>query len=179
MKIKDRKQLLTIAAVAVVAIFLADRLVLTPLGNAWTDRNKRIDALSKKVADGKQLVSRERAVRHRWEQMRTNTFPQNQSQAEQQLLRGFDQWAKDSGITLTSLSQQWKYDAEDFRTLQCRVEGAGNLKAISRFLYEMEKSPTALKLDNLEITAHDNEGQQLTVSMQVSGLVLGTEDQAQ
>jgi len=63
--------------------------------------------------------------------------------------------------------------------LQCRVEGAGNLKAVSRFLYEMEKSTTALKLDNLEITAHDNEGQQLTVSMQVSGLVLGAQEQAQ
>jgi Tfp pilus assembly protein PilO len=179
LKIKDRKQFLTIAAMAVVAIFLADRLILTPLGNAWTDRNKRLTKLQKQVADGKQLISRESALRDRWGQMRTNTFPQNQSLAEQKLLQGFDQWAKDSGIMLTSLSQQWKYDSEDYRTLQCRVEAAGNLKTVSRFLYEVEKSPAALKLDNLEITSHDAEGQELTVSMQVSGLVLGTEEQAQ
>jgi Tfp pilus assembly protein PilO len=179
LKIKDRKQFLTIAAVAVVAIFLADRLILTPLGNAWTDRNKRLNELRKQVADAKQLISRESALRARWDQMQTNTFPQNQSLAEQKLLQGFDQWAKDSGITVTSLSQQWKYDAEDYRTLQCRVEASGNMRAVSRFLYEMEKSPTALKLDNLEITAHDEEGQALTVSMQVSGLVLGGEEQAQ
>ena len=179
MKIKDRKQFLTIAAVAVVAIFLADRLILTPLGNAWTERNKRINALRAKVADGKPLITRESALRDRWDQMQTNTFPQNQSLAEQKLLRGFDQWAKDSGIMLTSLNQQWKYDSEDYRTLLCRVEAAGNLRAVSRFLYEMERSPAALKLDNLEITSHDAEGQELTVSMQVSGLVLGTEEQAQ
>jgi Tfp pilus assembly protein PilO len=178
-KIKDRKQFLTIAAVAVVAIFLADRLILTPLGHAWTERNNRLADLEKRVADGKQLIRREGALRARWEEMQTNTFPQNQSLAEQKLLRGFDQWAKDSGITLTSLSQQWKYDAEDYRTLQCRVEASGNLRAVSRFLYEMEKSPAALKLDNLEITSHDVEGQQLTVSMQVSGLALGTEEAAQ
>src|SRR5256885_15306399 len=64
-KIKDRKQWLTIAAVAVVAIFLADRLVLTPLGHAWSDRNKRIGDLRKKVADGKQLITREAALRDR------------------------------------------------------------------------------------------------------------------
>jgi hypothetical protein len=178
-KIKDRKQFLTIAAVAVVAIFLADRVILTPLGSAWTERNNRRKDLEKRVADGKQLIFREGALRARWGEMQTNTFPQNQSLAEQKLLRGFDEWAKTSGITLTSLSQQWKYDAEDYRTLQCRVEGAGNLRAVSRFLYEMEKSPAALKLDNLEITSHDAEGQQLTVSMQVSGLVLGTEEPAQ
>jgi Tfp pilus assembly protein PilO len=178
-RIKDRKQLLTIGAAAVVALFLADRLVLTPLGHAWTDRSKRIAALRKKVADGNQSKNREAALRDRWDQMRTNTFPQNQSLAEQKLLKGFDQWAKDSGITLTSLSQQWKYDAEDYRTLQCRVEGAGNLKAVSRFIYEMEKSPNALKLDNLEITARDAEGQQLNLTIQVSGLVLGSQEQTQ
>src|SRR5207253_7928873 len=40
--LKNRQQILTIAAVAAVAIFAMDKLVLTPLGNAWTDRNKRI-----------------------------------------------------------------------------------------------------------------------------------------
>jgi Tfp pilus assembly protein PilO len=179
LKIKDRQQLLTIGAVAIVALFLADRLILTPLGNAWSERSKRIEALKKKVADGKQLISRENPLRERWEQMQTNTFPQNQSLAEQNLLRGFDRWAKDSGITLTSLSQQWKYDAEDYRTLQCRVEGVGNLKAVSRFLYEMEKSPSAVRVDNLEVTSHDNEGQLITLAVQVSALVLGTQEQAQ
>jgi len=177
-KIKDRKQLLTIGAVAAVAILLADRLILTPLGHAWTGRNKRIEELRKRVADGKQLISRESALRDHWDQMQTNTFPQNQSLAEQKLIKGFDQWAKDSGISVTLQSQQWK-DAENYRTLQCRIEAAGDLKAVSRFLYEMESSPTALKLENLEITASDPEGQKLTVSLQVSGLVLGTEEQVQ
>jgi len=179
MKIKNRQQLLTIGAVAVVGIFLADRLIFTPLGHAWTERSKHIEELRKKVADGNQLSNRENTLRESWNQMRTNTFPPNQSLAEQNLLRGFDKWAKDSGITLTSLSQQWKYDAEDYRTLQCRVEGGGSLKSVSRFLYELEKSPSALRLDSLEVTAHDNEGQQLTMAVQVSALVLGTQEQAQ
>jgi len=179
LKIKNRQQLLTIGAVAIVALFLADKVVFTPLGHAWTERSKRIDALDKQVKAGNQLIKRERFLREQWDQMQTNTFPQNQSLAEQNLLRGFDKWAKDSGITLTSLNQQWKYDADDYRTLQCRVEGTGNLKAVSRFLYELEKSRSAIRLDNLEVTSHDNEGQQITLAVQVSALVLGTQEQAQ
>jgi Tfp pilus assembly protein PilO len=178
-KIKNRQQILTIGAVVVVGIFLADKLIISPLGQAWTSRSKRVAELRKKVADGNQLLKREQALRGRWQQMRGNTFPDNQSLSEQKLLKALDQWAKDSGITLTSLSQQWKYDAEDYRTLQCRVEGAGNLNAVSRFLYEMEKSPNALKLDSLDISSHDNEGQQITLGMQVSGLVLGIQEQRQ
>ena len=86
------------------------------------------------------------------------------------VLRDFDQWAKDSGITF-SLSQQWKYD-EDYKTLQCRIEGAGNLKSVSRFLYEIEKDPLALKIESVEINARDNNGQQLSLGLQVSGLRL-------
>ncbi len=179
MNIKNRQQILTIAAVAIVAIFALDKLVLTPLGHAWTDRNKRIKDLRDRVGNGYQLLKREDALRTRWDQMRTNTLPNNQSLAEQILLKDFDKWSKDSGLGLTSISSQWKHDDNDYMTLQYRIEAGGSLNAVTRFLYEMEKSPTALKLDNVEVSAHDNEGQQLTLGVQVSGLVLATQEQAQ
>ena len=55
-----------------------------------------------------------------------------------------------------------------------RVEASGNLATLSRFLYEIEKSPMALKLDSVEITARDKDGQQLALGLQVSGLVLNS-----
>jgi len=176
---KNRQQLLTIAAVAVVAIFALDKVVLSPLGNAWTARNKRVKELRDRVANGNQLLRREEALRSRWDQMRTNTLPNNSSLAEQILLKDFDKWSKDSGLSLNLLNSQWKHDAEDYMTLQYRIEAGGNLNSVTRFLYELEKSSTALKLDNVEIGSHDNEGQQLTLGLQVSGLVLGAQEQTQ
>jgi hypothetical protein len=46
------------------------------------------------------------------------------------------------------------------------------MKSVARFLYEMENSPTALRLENLEIASKDTEGQSLTFGLTVSGLVL-------
>ena len=172
MKIKNRQQLLVIGAVAVVALFAADKLLLAPLGNFWIDRSKSIANLRKNVADGVQLVRREQSLRSRWDQMRANTLPNNASLAEQKVLGAFERWSQESHITLTSISPQWKHDADEYMTLQCRVEGAGNLNTVSRFLYDIEREPMALRLEAVEINARDTEGQQLSLGLQVSALVL-------
>ena len=45
MKIKNRQQLLIIGVILVVAFFVGDKLILTPLGNLWTARSKKIAEL--------------------------------------------------------------------------------------------------------------------------------------
>jgi len=64
-------------------------------------------------------------------------------------------------------------------TLQCRVEASGNLNTVTRFLYEIEKDPMALRMDAVEISARDNEGQQINLGLQVSGLVLTAQESRQ
>src|SRR6185369_284427 len=172
MKLKNRQQLLTFAAVALVAFFAADKVIFGPLGAAWTPRSKRITELRKKVFDGKALTRREDSLRSRWDTMRKNTLPNNESAAEQQVLQALDRWARDSSLTITSFGQQWKHDNDDYMTLLCRVEASGSLERVRHFLYELEKDPMALRLESLEISSRDTEGQQLSVGLQISGLVL-------
>jgi Tfp pilus assembly protein PilO len=104
--------------------------------------------------------------------MRKNTLPNNESAAEQQVLQALDRWARDSSLTITSFGQQWKHDNDDYMTLLCRVEASGSLERVRHFLYELEKDPMALRLESLEISSRDTEGQQLSVGLQISGLVL-------
>ncbi len=170
--LKNRQQLLVFLAAAAVALFAADKLLITPLSNSWKARSDKIADLSKKVISGRGLVDRERSLRSRWDQMRGNTLPNNASQAEQQLLKAFDTWARRSQVSLLSISPQWKHDNDDYMTLECRVEANGNLNTVSRFLYELEQDPMALRLQGLEINCRDNDGQQFALGLQVSALVL-------
>jgi hypothetical protein len=176
-KIKNRQQMLAVVAAAVVVLFIADKLIIDPLTSRWTARTKLIADLRKKVDDGHSLIRREQSLRGRWEQMRANTLPNNQSLAEQQVLKAFDRWCQESRVTPASISSQWKHDADDFMTVEYRVEASGNLPAVARFLHDVEKDPMALKLQNVEISAHDNNGQQLTLGLQISGLVLTPQEQ--
>ena len=177
MRINNRQQLLTVLALAAIAIFASDKLLRGPLVASWNQRSKRVADLRKQVAEGGQLLKREESLRARWEYMRANTLPDNASLAEQQVLKAFDGWSQESRITVTSISPQWKHDADEFRTLECRVEASGNIGTLSRFLYEIEKDPMALKLETVEISAHDSEGQQLSLGLQLSGLVLTPQEQ--
>ncbi len=172
MQIKNRQQMLALVSIGIVALFVADKVVLSPLFSAWRSRGTTMAQLRKQIDDGERLLKREQSIRERWDQMRTNTLPNNTSLAEQQILKAFERWSQDSRISVTSITPQWKRDADDFMTLECRVDASGNLGTLGQFLYDIEKDPMALQLESVEITARDKEGQQLALGLQISGLAL-------
>ncbi len=167
-----RQQLLVILAIAIVVIFVGDKLLLPPLISTWKQRNTQITDLRTRVAHGKSLLQREQSIHRRWDQMRTNTLPIDTAVAEQQLLTAFDYWAQESRVSVLSITPQWKREADDYLSLECRVEAFGNLNTVSRFIYDIEKDAMALKMESVELSARDNDGQQLSLGLQISGLVL-------
>jgi Tfp pilus assembly protein PilO len=172
MKIKDRQQLLVIVTLSVLALYVGDLLVFEPMLKWWKSRESQITELRQQVSQGKSLIRRESYIRSEWENMRTNSLPNDSSQAEQQLLRAFDNWAGDSGVNVNSITPQWQNDQDDYSTLECRVEASGDLGTLSRFLYEIENDPMALQLESVELTAADDKGQQLNLGLQIGGLAL-------
>jgi hypothetical protein len=173
-QIKNRQQLLIIVAVVAIALFAGDQLVLSPVLKVWSARATRVADLRKKIADGKMLVQREQSIRTRWQQMSHNALPNNTSAAEQQVYQAIDLWAQNSGVALSAITPQWKHDSDDYMTFECRVDAAGDLGKLSHFLYSVERDPMALKLELVELGARDKEGQQLSLGLQLSGLVLNT-----
>ena len=95
--------------------------------------------------------------------------------AEGRLLGAFDGWSRESRVSIMSIKPQWKRSDDDFMTLECRVDASGTLATITRFLYEIEHNPLALKVESVELNSRDTTGAQLTLGLQVSGLVLGAE----
>ena len=174
MQIKNRQQVLIIVAIAVVALFVGDQVVLSPLQQAWSARSTRVADLRKQITQGKMLMQREQSIRNRWQQMSRNALPSNTSAAEQQVVQAIDLWAQKSGVVISAITPQWKHDSDDYTTYECRVDAAGDLDKLNRFLYSIERDPMALKLELVELGARDKEGQQLSLGLQLSGLVLNT-----
>jgi len=172
MQIKNRQDFLVMLTIAVVGLFVAVNFIFTPLQGWWSARAAQIRDLREKVKDGSQMIKRESGIRSHWNDMRANALPASTSQAEQQVLTAFTAWSRESGAEITSIMPQWKNDATNYMTLACRVETSGDLGTLSRFLYDIEKGPLALRLDTVELSAHDNNGQQMTLGLEVNGLAL-------
>jgi len=176
MQLKNRQHLLAIIAIIAVALLAGDKFVLSPLIAGWKQRAARLVELRKSVNQGSLLLAREQSIRDRWDQMRTNMLPNNVSVAENEVLRAFERWSQQSRLSVTSIKPQWKRTADDYITLECRADAFGSLEALTRFLYDVERDSLALKVEAVEITTRDNEGQQLSLALQVSGLLLSPQE---
>jgi Tfp pilus assembly protein PilO len=174
---EKRQQILIISAVAAVVLLAGDSFVLEPLLKSWSDRSKSIEALKQKVQRGTSLLRRQVVLRDEWEGMRTNTLPSDKPSAESQVSYALDGWAKESGAALAGIKPTWKNDDEHYTTVDFRVDASGNLEQISKFLYHIETSPMALKMNSVEVTAHDTAGQQLTIALEINGLRLNAPQQ--
>lgn len=177
MRIDNRQRFLAILAGVGVGLLVADKMILTPLINGWKDRADRIVELRKSISKGALVLQREDRIRERWDSMRTNTLPDNISQAENEVLRAFERWSEDSHISVSSIKPQWKRAGDDYMTLECRADAFGSIQAVSRFLYNVEKDPLALKVESVEISSRDDSGRQLSLALQVSGLLLNPQAQ--
>jgi len=174
MNLNKRQQLLAILAIATVGLFVADKLVITPLTNSWKARSARIAKLKEQVRDGTALTEarREKALREQWDNIRTNTLSSAKPEAESQMLKAFERWSQAGGVSVSSIRPQWKEVEDDYKTLECRADVAGSLAAISRFVYQIERDPLGVKVDSMELTTRNSEGSQLALVIQVSGLLL-------
>jgi hypothetical protein len=172
MKIENRQHALAFLAAAGVALLVADKVILAPLISGWKQRSARIVELKKSITQGALVMQRESRIRERWQHMRSHTLPDDVSEAENEVLRAFERWSDDSRISVSSIKPQWKRAGEDYVTLECRADAFGSIQTLARFLYNVEKDPLALKVETVEITSRDDNGQQLALSLQVSGLLL-------
>ena len=178
MKIKNRQDFLVVLTLAVVGLAVAVNFIFPPILGWWSSRQKQIRDLGSRVKEGNVTLRREAALRSHWDEMRHNALPGTKAEpgsmppAEQQFLKALDGWARDSGAEITSIMPQWKNDATNYLTLNCRVETAGDLNALSRFIYEIEKGPMLVRLDSVELSSHDNNGQQMTLGVEINALAL-------
>ena len=167
---QNRQKVLLIATAAAVALYVLDAVLITPLTKTWQTHAAEIVKLKKDVARGRSLIERGPQTQRKWAEMQAGALPKDAAQAEQDLISAFDRWGRDNRIELGSIKPQWKRGTDRYSTLECRVDATGTLATLSRFLYELEKSPIALRVDSVELTARDEGGNKLTLGLIVSGL---------
>jgi hypothetical protein len=172
MTTEQRIYWLKIAAAATVGLLVLVTFVVDPVAQHWRGQRERIAALRDNVESGQLLLDRETAIRERWEQMLRNDLSENASAAENELFQAIARWARNSRVSLTSLTPLWRDHEGGYKTLECRATTTGSQAALGRFLYELETDPLAVRMETAEITARDDKGQQLTLNSWFTALQL-------
>jgi hypothetical protein len=178
MPTKNRQKMLLIGACVVIGLWIGDNFIITPLIHSWKDRAAYIENLRRQVANGSYILSRQGSIQSQWDIMRTNALPSNVSLAQAQLLKSFDHWERTSGLNRVSIKPNWKQE-DNYMTLECRADYTGDMNRVRSFLYEIEKDPIGVKIEDVEISTHDDSGRVLSLGVQLSGLMLNPPSQSE
>ena len=171
MKADNRQHLLIVLFAVAVGLWLGDLIIFEPLAKMWTANSKQIAGLKQQVREGSTMISNAPAIRGQWTKMTSAALTNNTSVAESQVISALNNWSRSSGAQITSIMPQWKYDSTNYWTLNCRVEASGTLQNLGLLIYNIERGQ-AIKLDSVEMAAHEVTGQQLTLGLQISTLAL-------
>lgn len=170
--VKDRQSLLLLAALLAFGLLVSDKLIFSPLARVWKQRSARIASLEKSINNGALLLERAGSIEERWKMMKEGALPANSSEAESQVFQSVERWKQASRISFTGFTPQRRRASEDHTALEYRADGFGDLQAISQFIYGLERDPLPLRVEDLQITSRDDLGQQLTIQVRFSGLLL-------
>jgi hypothetical protein len=176
METKNREKLLLIGAGVVIALWLLDTVVISPLIDSWHSRSQEIAGLKEKIANGWSLSRRGEMIGARWDEMRANALANDVPVAERQLFTAFDHWVKVGDVAQGSFHPQPQEGDSNFTTIDWRSDVSGSLPDVANFLRAMSKDPLANKVDSFELTSKDDNGRQLTLALGLSGLILTGSD---
>ena len=169
---EQRQRILLIAAIAVVALFLGDRFVITPLADLWQNWGQTIRTDSENLT--KFSPKRAEDLQSRWAEMKRRSLPREHPVAEGQVLDAVIKWAGANRLAGTSVKPHWFGDDKDAqsKSVEFRVTANGTLDSFAGFLYALEIDPMALRVEDVELTTRDPKGAQLTLALRFTGLVL-------
>jgi hypothetical protein len=168
MQNKNREALLKIAVGAVIGLFLLDRMIIGPFFSAWKNQGERIAEFRQKVQRGQQLLDRETSLRNRWAEMQKNDLADDSSSGESEVFKAIGRWARDSRVSFTNLTPQWRKHEEGYDTYECRATATGDQASLGRLLYEIETDPLPARVEECELSARDAKGKELSASLRFS-----------
>ncbi len=169
----SRRQLLLIAVLGLLGLLVLDHLIFSPVLNGWRARQDRIAELRGWLAEGDNLLDQETRWLRRREEMMERLLPENRSVAENQLLGLVNDWARESGLKVTSLRPLWKETETREPLLELQVAGTCGIQSLTRFLYAVETARTAVAIEQLDLSAQGQDGRELGMTLRLSGLCQG------
>ena len=108
----------------------------------------------------------------RWNDTNERSLTSEMSVAENRIMNSVSDWAGKSGLEVSSLKPRRMFGEKEFKKLEFRLAATGDMESVTRFLFELETDPLSLKLEDLDITARDNEGRDLALTVRFTGLIL-------
>lgn len=179
MALSSREKYIAIAVGAVIGLAGLDLLIIDPFEQRGQEIEVKRADIDNKLQKADATFARRRTLLPVWSAMNTvGGLKTDSSEAKSQMIQYLQNWAKESGVTLTSLESkelaQGPVDPKSekpeskFERIGIHATGYGPMAAMTKLLWKVESAPKLLKVTEIHIAprveATDDLQIQLTVA---------------
>lgn len=176
MVLSKRERYIAIITIAVVAILIFDRYIVSPFMEASERTRVEKQGLMADMAQAENLFKRRSLMDQRWQDMRTNGLDGDASMVESRVLHAMRDWSNDNRLTLSSVKPYREEGEEVLRQIMFQVAGTGTMESVCRFLWEIENASLPIRIAEVQMGSRKEDGNDMSIQMQLSALYVGETD---
>jgi len=177
--LSKRERNIAVATAVVIGLIGLYQIILSPL---LTSRADAIDRLVKSERDlgmANLTINASRRLATDFAKISGPAIKREAPEAEGQVLNSITQWARESGLTLSSVKAEPGEKEKGYQKITFRAAGTGGMLAISQFLFRIETASIPVRVADIVINTHGKEGvDELEVRMSITTIYAVTDEKA-
>jgi hypothetical protein len=173
--LSKRERYIAIGTGAVVALLALDRFLFTPLLDQRAQLTSEIELARHGLERATRLFANSRKVNQRWGEMLDSGVKTDASAAESQVLQAVHDFARESGLNMTSVKRERTDRVKEFQQITLRAVATGNMSAASRFLWRVQTARVPVRVTDIQITTRKEGTDDLSLTLGISTIYLAPE----
>jgi Tfp pilus assembly protein PilO len=165
-----REKWLLYGVMGVLAILLIDSYVLTPLLDEQETLQIEQNRILTDIKNNQKMLLDRKALMSKWSGMLSTGLKRDPADAEGQMLRALRDWAKDSGVSLSSFKTDRPESKETLKEVHVQATGNGNMEAISKLMFKMQSAQFPLKVTEFQLGSRNENTNELALQLKISTL---------
>lgn len=179
MVLSKRERQIAIVTMAVIMIFAFDRYLWTPVMEARSDVQVEKQELLTDQQQAERIFKQRNRMNDDWNEMKNGGLSGDASTTESGVLNAINSWARNSGLTLSSIKPEHEKGEGEVREIIFNLACSGDMNEVGQFLWQVEKSTLPLKITEFQLGSREEDGREMTLQLKLSALyIIGGIEQA-
>ena len=173
MVLSKRERYIAIGTVSAVALLGIYYILINPLLERKADLDAKVTDAKLQLERADNLIATSKRMGPVLAQRIAGPLKKSASEAESQMLKNIGEWARDARITAPSIDKPDRGEKEkDFTRMTFRASGAGTMKQIGNFLWQLSTSPIPVRVSEFTLATHKEGTDDLTIQLSISTIYL-------
>lgn len=172
---KKREKILVWVIVALIGVFVIDRIVVSRVIEAFDAVRAQTTAVNTQLIEAQGLVNNQRSIDQRWQAYRAAKLPDNDPDAALQLIT---QWALDAGMSVQVYTSGRQIAGERFDRKVFTFSATGPMRSVEGFLWSLRAAEIPLRIETCTLNSRDEDKDELSLTLMLTTILDSTADDA-